>query len=360
MTTKPSSTARGHFLLYGSYGYTGDLIARMSVERGMRPTLAGRDSEKLRLQALSLGLDHRPFSLENPRQIDEVLQDYPVVLHCAGPFAHTAKPMAESCIRTGAHYLDVTGEIIVFEALAAMDKQAREAGVMLLPGIGFDVVPTDCLALHLKNHLPTATHLTLAYLVLRSSVSRGTATTSVENIHKGSAVRRDGKIVPVPAGWKTRKIDFGRGPKKSVLIPWGDVSTAWYSTGIPNVEVYSGSHTPLRPIMILSRYIGGLLGSKPVQNFLKARVRALPPGPTPKQLANGKSIIWGEVTDPDGNRFVSRQYGPEGYRTTALTALAAVEKILDGNAPPGFQTPSKAYGADFILEIEGMTREDLA
>ena len=347
------------FLLYGSYGYTGSLIAQMAVERGLRPTLAGRDVEKLRLQALSLGLDRRAFSLDDPEEIQNVLRDYPLVLHCAGPFEHTAGPMVTACLQTGTHYLDITGEIAVFEKLAALDQAARTAGIMLLPGIGFDVVPTDCLAAHLKQRLPTADHLTLAYRVIRSRVSRGTATTSIENIGRGGAVRQNGRIVRVPAAWRVRAFDFGRGPRKAVLIPWGDVSTAWYSTGIPNIEVYSASHMPLRPVLVLSRYLGRLLAAKPAQKLLKAWVRRLPPGPTPEQLATGRSIIVGEVTDPAGNRCLSRLYGPEGYRTTALTSLAAVEKILNGHAPAGFQTPATAFGADFILEIEGTRREDV-
>ncbi|CAM4496393.1 MAG: hypothetical protein LEGION0403_FIIPPAGN_01689 [Legionella sp.] len=40
---------------------------------------------------------------------------------------------------------------------------------------------------------------------------------------------------------KTRFIDFGKGEKLATTIPWGDVSTAFYTTGIPNIEVYTHS-----------------------------------------------------------------------------------------------------------------------
>ena len=142
---------RADFLLYGSYGYTGRLIADRALEQGLRPLLAGRDVAALAAQAAELGLEFRAFSLDDTAALDAAVRAVPVVLHAAGPFAHTAAPMAQACIRAGVHYLDITGEIAVFEAMAALDGAARASGVMLMPGAGFDVVPTDCLAAHLAR-----------------------------------------------------------------------------------------------------------------------------------------------------------------------------------------------------------------
>jgi short subunit dehydrogenase-like uncharacterized protein len=346
------------YLIYGANGYTGELIAREAVRRGQRPVLAGRNAEAVRALGTELGLDHRAFSLDVARAADEALSGMKAVLHCAGPFVRTSTPMADACLRTKAHYLDVTGEIDVFERLAARHAEAAAAGVMLLPGVGFDVVPSDCLAAHLKRRLPSATRLVLAIHSV-GGLSRGTATTMVENLHRGGLIRRDGVLTPVPAGWKTRKIDFGRGPRTVVSIPWGDVSTAYYSTEIPNIEVYTTATWPLRLAMKASRLLRPLLASPAVQSFLMRRVRAGAPGPTAEQRARGRTVLWGEVTDKAGGRAVSRLHGPEGYTFTTLTALAAVEKVLSGSAPPGFQTPAKAYGPDFVLGIEGVKREDL-
>jgi hypothetical protein len=119
--------------------------------------------------------------------------------------------MAEACLRQGAHYLDVTGEAVVFEALRARDAAARAAGVMLLPGAGFDVVPSDCLAAALAARLPDATRLDLAFLAL-GGVSRGTALTALEHLPVGRAwCARGGRLVPPPRGARTRDVDFGRG-----------------------------------------------------------------------------------------------------------------------------------------------------
>jgi short subunit dehydrogenase-like uncharacterized protein len=347
-----------NFLLYGANGYTGQLVARLAVERGLRPVLAGRDREKIRAQATELGFEHRAFDLNDSAALDAALDEVGAVLHCAGPFSRTSAAVAEGCLRTRTHYLDITGEIAVFESLAARDAQARAAGVTLLPGVGFDVVPSDCLAAHLKRRLPTATRLALA---IRGTgrVSRGTATTMVENIHRGGLVRRGGKFVPVPAAWRTRMIDFGRGPVKCTTIPWGDVSTAYHSTGIPDVEVYAALPTSARVAMIVSRPFKNLLATDAAQRFLKKRINAQPPGPSDEERARGHSYVWGEASDDAGNKKTSRLRGPEGYTLTAMTALASVLRVLQGHAPTGFQTPSKAFGPDFILEVEGVTREDL-
>jgi short subunit dehydrogenase-like uncharacterized protein len=348
------------FLLYGANGYTGELIARMAVEqqRGLRPLLAGRDPARIEPLASALGLEYRSFALDDTPAIDAALRSTSVVLHCAGPFSHTSRPMADACLRTGTHYLDITGEIAVFESLAARRAEAEARGVMLLPGVGFDVVPSDCLAAHLKRRLPSATALALAIQGL-GRISHGTATTMVENINRGGLVRRAGRLTPVPAAWKTREVDFGSGPTNATTIPWGDVATAFYSTGIPDIEVLAAIPASMRMMMKASRPLGPLLASAPVQRFLKKRIKAQPAGPSRAERARGASFVWGQVSDGEGRKKVSRLRGPEGYTLTALTALAVVERVLAGMAPAGFQTPSLAYGADFILGIEGVTREDL-
>ena len=346
------------FLLYGSYGYTGNLIARLAVQRGLRPILAGRDPQKVAQLATELGLEHVAFSLDDTAALDRTLHQAAVVLHCAGPFSHTSRPMADACLRTGTSYLDITGEIAVFEALARRDAAAKAAGVMLLPGAGFDVVPSDCLAAHLKRRLPSATHLALGIRGLGGGPSRGTATTMIEGLGQTGLVRRNGKLTSIPMGSLTRQIDFGRGPVASVAIPWGDVSTAFFSTGIPNIEVYFAYPASMRRALSGMHYARRLLGLAPVQGLLKRALRTRPPGPSDEQRAKGKSLLWGEVVDAAGQRRVSRLRTPDGYTLTALTAVAIVEKVLAGQLTPGFQTPSLAYGPDLIMEIEGVERED--
>jgi short subunit dehydrogenase-like uncharacterized protein len=342
-----------NFLIYGANGYTGELILRYAVERGLKPLIAGRNAEKIESLAQRFGVDFRVFSLEETSKLDEALNNVDFVIHCAGPFSLTSQPVVEACLRTRKHYTDITGEIGVFEAMARLDARAKEAGIMIMPGVGFDVVPSDCLALHLKNRLPSATELTLAFFGI-GKISHGTQATMTLNAGNGGAIRKNGEITSVPAAWKTREIDFGEVKKTGVTIPWGDVSTAFYSTGIPNIEVYTIAPESALKLMKMSRYLGWLLRAKFVQSLLQKQIS--PGGPSDDERAKGKTLLWGEARDERGNRVEARMAAPEGYTTTVLTALKIAEKILAGNFCAGFQTPAKCYGADLILEIEGVKR----
>lgn len=353
----PKTFGMARFLIYGANGYTGNLITREAIARGHRPLLAGRNADSLAPLARELGLEHRVFNLDHAEAVDAGLTGVAAVLHCAGPFAHTFRPMADACLRGGCHYLDITGEAAVFESLAQDDAQARAAGIMLMPGVGFDVVPSDCLAAHLKRRLPSATRLALGFQTF-GRPSRGTATTIIENLGGAGLIRRGGVLSPVPPAWKTRVIDFGAGPVPAITIPWGDLVTAWHSTGIPDIEVYMAATWGMRVAARLSRFVGGLLRSGPVQRFLRRKVRAGPPGPTEEERQRGQSLLWGEVVDAAGRKAVSRLSGPEAYTLTARAALAVVERVLAGDAPAGFQTPARAYGPDFVLGLEGVRRED--
>lgn len=344
------------FLLYGATGFVGEAIARLAVQTGLRPILAGRNAPPIAALANELGLEHRVFDLD--ANAGQFLNGVTVVLHCAGPYIHTFEPMVEACLQAGAHYLDLTGEIPVYEGVAAKDDAAKRRGVMLLPGTGFDVVPTDCLALHLKQRLPTATHLTLAFRTEGpGGLPPGTQRTMIELIPYGNRVRRGGQLVVPERGVKTREIDFGQGPITATRLTWGDVFMAYHSTGIPNIEDYVVLPESTRRQLAKMDYLRPLFRIPLLRNLLKRGVR---PGPSAEKRARTVTHVWGEVTDKQGRRATSRLHGPEaGVVWTGRAALAAVRKVLSGNAPHGFQTPARAYGADFVLECEGVTREDV-
>lgn len=345
-------------LIYGSYGYTAELIIGLALAEGAAPILAGRSEEKLAALAKLHKLPMRAFALDDPDIVAKNLAGVAVVLNCAGPFSRTAKAMAEGCIAAGVHYLDITGEIDVFEALALLGPRARKAGVMLMPGTGFDVVPSDCLAAHLKRRMPDATALTLAFQAI-GQPSHGTATTMVENVHRGGMIRRDGKLIPVPSASSFREIDFGKGPVTTMCIPWGDVSTAWVSTAIPNIEVFMAAPAALRWMTKASRYMGGVMGSNFVQGLLKKQIDAGPAGPSAEQRQRGASHLWGQVRNAAGQTATSRLDTAEGYALTALTAWDIAKRAANGAAQPGYRTPSLVFGADYILNFAGTTRIDL-
>lgn len=349
----------GRFLIYGANGYTGRLIAELAAARGLHPVLAGRDPVEIPDLGDELGLESEVFKLETQPIVEERLRDFDLVLHCAGPFLHTYRPVSKACLATGTHYLDITGEAAVFESLHRADHEAKEKGVLLMPGVGFDVVPSDCLARHLADRLPDADHLVLAIRAL-GRMSQGTAVTMLENLPRGGLIRKDGKLTAVPAAWKERDFDFGSGPVTAVTIPWGDLSTAYFNTGIPNIETYMALPSSRRLAMKVGRYLSPLLGTRPIQAFFKGRIRKGAAGPTAEQRARGKSIVWGEVSAPDGRRASARLETPDGYSFTAHAALAVVEHVLGAEeVPVGFQTPGRALGADFVLGLEGVERFDL-
>jgi short subunit dehydrogenase-like uncharacterized protein len=268
--------------------------------------------------------------------------------------------MAEACLATGRHYLDISGEIPGFEALAKLDQVSRRAGVMLLPGVGFDVVPTDCLAAHLKNRMPDATHLRLYLCGTGTRPSRGTARSAIENLHRGGMIRQNGQLVPVPPAWQVRQVDFGRGAVKAVSIGWGDVATAYHSTGIPNIETYFAFAPAAIHFMRLMREASALIYSRPARALLKLALPLMRNGPTREQRRNGFSLILGEVSNQAGGSLTSKLKTPEGYTLTALASVEIMQRILAGDFKLGFQTPSRVFGPDFILQFYRVERQDLS
>ncbi len=346
------------FLLYGATGFVGEAIARRAVAGGLRPVVAGRDSIRVATLAEELGVEHRAFALDDREAMDAALAEVPAVLHCAGPYIHTAAAMVDGCLRTGTHYLDITGELPVYAHIAKRDGEARNREVMLLPGAGFDVVPTDCLALHLKQRLPSATHLTLAYHSAGpAAMPPGTVKTMLELVPQGDSVRVDGALVTPPRGVKTKQIDFGKGPRTATRLTWGDVFMAHRSTNIPNIEDYVVLAPEMRGPLAMLGYVRPLFKIPAVRNLVRRRLKG---GSTIEERAQTQVSVWGEVVDSEGGRAVSRLHGPEaGVEWTSRAALSAVRRVLEGDAMPGFQTPATAYGADFVLQCEGVVREDV-
>jgi short subunit dehydrogenase-like uncharacterized protein len=350
------------WLIYGANGYTGELVARQAVDRGLQPVLAGRDADAVARLAGELGLEHRAFPLTDPGSTRHGLADMAAVVHCAGPFIETSRPMVAACLDTATHYLDITGEIPVFEAVLGRDEAARRAGVVLLPGVGFDVVPTDCTAARLARALPGANDLELAFVSDGGELSRGTTRTMIKSLPHLGAVRRGGRIVPVPAAWEAKEIDIplpdGRTLRRWVMsVPWGDVSTAFHTTGIPDVRLYTG--TPPKAIRRLRRLrpLLPLLGWAPVKGLLLRLVErrfARRRGPDAEARERGRVYVWGRAADADGRTATATLVTPEGYAFTARSAVECLTRVLAGDAEPGARTPAGAFGPELVEAIDGV------
>ncbi len=349
-----TANASPDWVLYGAYGYTGRLIVAEALRLGMRPLLAGRNAAALQALAAETGLPYQVARLDRPEELDALLQGKRLVLHVAGPFEHTGPPMWEACLRQGVHYLDITGEIPVFEALARMDDRARQAGVALLPGVGFDVVPSDGLAAHLKARLPTATHLELVICTRRARTSRGTLRTMLWNLHRPSAIRREGRIVDIEPGDRARRLRWNGWERTVYRVRWGDVSTAYHTTGIPNIQVYMCLPPALARWMPLWKRMVWLLRKDGVRRLLMALTRFLPPGPSEAERERGCAYFQGRAWDDRGREVCARLETPEGYTLTARAAVRAVARLLAEPPPPGFWTPGRLFGPDFVLGIAGV------
>lgn len=341
------------WMIYGATGYTGKLIVEEAIKRGLTPILAGRNATKLQALATNSSLEYRQFDLSKRVHISEQLNDIDIVLHCAGPFSATARPMMAACLDSKTHYLDITGEIDIFQHAKQLDKSALKSGVILCPGVGFDVIPTDCLAATLKSALPNATSLWLGFST-RSGLSPGTAKTSVEGLAAGGKIRCKGKIKQVPLAYKERQIDFGEGLQNTVSIPWGDIATAYYSTGIPNIEVYIPM--PKNKVKKFRRLnkVRSILAWKWVQGLLKKQIEKKVRGPQLEKRERSPSLIWGEVINQQGEIKTARLTTANGYTLTAMGSLGIVEYLLTTDeVVAGYKTASILMGADYVCTLPG-------
>ncbi len=354
-------------LIYGATGYTGKLLARRAVERGLAPIIAGRHGQKVKALASALGAEARAFPLDDVAALSEGLRDVRCVLHAAGPYSATARPMLDACLERGAHYLDVTGDVSIFELAESLDARARAAGVMLLPGVGFDVVPSDCLAVHVASRVARPRRLRIGLGHAGGTATRGSLKSGVELLSQGLIVRRDGVLTRLSAGSLTHRFDFGRGSVACVAISMGDVVTAWHSTGIPNIEVYAGqvaeaehrqTRSGLGAMMTAARVAGPLLAMRPVQSFLKRRIDRMPEGPTDEEREAGRAHVVVEVEAESGEIARSRLETPSGYQMTMLTGVEIAHRVQAGDTREGYQSPASAYGPDLVLGLESR-REDL-
>jgi len=347
------------FLLYGANGYTGRLIAGLAASYGLVPVLAGRKKKPIEDLAKELDLDYRVFSLKDARSLENALLEVPLVLHAAGPFQFTSRFMIEACLVTNTHYLDITGEISVFEQAKKYNDKAKAAGLMIMPGVGFDVVPTDCMAKYLKEKLPDANQLKLAFASIGGAYSHGTAMTMAEGLGEGSAARINGKITPQPLGKKGMWLDFGLKKMFVMTIPWGDISTAYFTTGIPNIETYTAASPKTFKYLKWQKLYNWILRTSFAKNYVKNKINQKPAGPSEEMRAKAKSLIWGEVANEAGVKISARMVCAEGYTLTAMSSLLICKKVLSDQFEIGYQTPASVYGADLILEVPGTTREDI-
>lgn len=352
--TGGSSRVIDVWILYGANGYTGTLTAELARSRGLAPVLAGRSASKLEPLAERLGLEMRVFDLDDRERLQRELRGVEAVLHMAGPFAETSAPLVDACLRTRCHYLDITGEFSVFEAIWPHHDEAVRAGIVLMPGVGFDVVPTDCLAALLQRALPDATELELAFATLGTRPSPGTVNTWVDALGRSSLARVRGEIVREPLGARTRRIPFPTRTMHAMAVPLGDLSSAFRSTGIPSITTYLAlpklALAGLQSLGSLRR----LFASPRVGRRLKRWVPRAVAGPDAGERSRSRAELWGEARNAAGQRVRLTLTTGDPYALTADAALRCLARVLEGRVTPGASSPAQALGGDFIAECDGV------
>jgi short subunit dehydrogenase-like uncharacterized protein len=318
------------WMLYGAVGYTGTLIAQHAHVRGHRPLLAGRNQSALAALAGRLDLPHRAVRLDDPAALSAALAEVDLVLNAAGPFLHTAAPLATACLAAGVHYLDIGNELQVFAALYDLDQRARQAGVAVIPGTGFGVVATNCLARYVSDAVGGAQTLEVAARAATAQPGPGIAASVRENLPYGGWTRRTGRLHPQPLGSGITTVAFPDGPCHVMPFPTGDLEAAFLATGAADITAYS-------PVPADSAAAGP---------------QALPG----TGAAVWRSFGWARATGPDGVAQAVLETG-ESYAFTAAASIRAVEETLT-RSPRGALSPATAFGSDFTATIPVTTRTD--
>lgn len=353
------------WMIYGATGYTGVLVAEEAVRRGHKPLLAGRSKSKLEALAGRLGLEFVAVDLSDRAGLAQAVERVKLVYHAAGPFTYTSAPMLAACLSSGAHYLDITGEMQVYQQVYRQHEAAQAKGITLISGAGFDVTPSDCLIQYVAEQLPDASHLVVALDMLGTSASlagntsAGTAKSQLEIVAAtGNLERRDGQLVSIPLGAEARTIRFADGERWATSVPLSDLEAGYRTTNIPNITAYlSFPPSVIRLMRVGGGVLQGLLKVGAVRRFASSVIDRTIGGPSELHREQGHSSIYVQVRNTKGETREAWMQTAEGYQFTMLCAPLVVERVLSDSLR-GALSPAQAFGADFPLAVAGTKRWD--
>lgn len=344
------------WMLYGATGYTGTLIAEEAVRRGHRPILAGRNAEKLRFLAERLQLEWAAFSLEDESALLRATESVDLMLHAAGPFAETCAPIMDACLAGKTHYLDISNEISVLQAAQARHYLAEKMGVSVIPGVGFGTLASNCLVSHVCDKISDPVLLEIVISPYVAQRSAGASKSTLETIARGGYVRRNGILAAIPFGSGAKRIRFADGEHDVLPVPTGDLEAAYMATGIADISVYMPF--PLNPTLacFVLPIVQKLLSWDALRQQAARRIERRQASHTKKPVDTSQhSWLWACATDRHGNVAEARLEAGEGYNFTASASIHAVEWVLCHH-PVGANAPAAVFGADFVLQVDGVRR----
>jgi short subunit dehydrogenase-like uncharacterized protein len=312
------------WMLYGAAGYTGSLIAQYACEVGHRPLLAGRREPALKALALRLDLPYRILALDDPVTLGEGLSGVELVLNAAGPFLHTAAPLAEACLNSGTHYLDISNELQVFRTLYDLNQRAEQAAITVMPGVGFGVVATNCLARSVSDAVGGAETLEVVARVASAEPGPGVAATRSANIPFGGWIRQGGQLLPQELGLGITTLAFPDGDYPIMPVPTGDLEAAFQATGAADIIAYS--------VLLETHHTPEIPGTQ-----------------------THRSFGWARAVGVDGTSSEAWLETGESYHYTAMIAVRSVEQTLERTLGGAF-SPAAAFGPEFAFSVDGTSK----
>lgn len=335
---------KNKILIYGALGYTGNLFVTRALDKEL-PMVLGARKEKVREIAEAIGSEYRIFEIKNTADILPFLSDVFLVVNFANIQFSLNKALIEACIQSGTHYIDLGSEYYDISEVHKYHEASIASGSMLMPGYGFNLVPTDIAADIAHQFLPDANELIFGFAAIGES-SRGTVKSVLRDATRKGFFRKDGKLQAIAPA--VEEIQFAADGRQYTLVNnplMGEVITAWEGTKIPSIKTYS--YFP----WILVQFMKGRLNW--LRKFLlKYAGLFFPAGPTEKQLRSGYSYSWVEAKNADKKVLITIK-GPEAYLFTVQIIQQLIRQLVKGKVSSGFIRPA-FFGRELIESVEGV------
>lgn len=319
-------------VVYGASGHTGSFVVDELCRRGIVPIAAGRNADRLDTYGYTRrGIAIAEASIDDAASMRRAFTGAAVVVNSAGPFLDTAAAVLEVAIEVGAHYVDITAEQTSVQAtFAQFEHAALQAGVTVVPAMGFFGGLADLLATAASEDLPVIDHIDVAVFLDSWHPTAGTRRTGERNTMPRLIVT-DGRLVPL--GYPPPKRQW------AFPAPVGDVDV----TAVPLSEVPIIAHH-LRPANLVA--------------FLNDdSLRDLTDPDTPQPIAVdalGRStqrfVMDVHVTAGTLKRRAVAS-GRDIYAITAPLVAEATQRLLDGRSSAGVLAPGELLPAAATLDV---------
>lgn len=359
----------GPIVLYGATGFTGGLVAAELARAGVEFILAGRNPKKLAAVAAGLKAETgtgtesgvttepeiRAVGIEDRRGLRDLFDGCAAVISCAGPFSLHGEPVLAAAVEAGSHYLDTTGEQpFMLTAFEGYGRRAREAGVAVIPAMGYDYVPADLLVARVAAGLNEVDHVRIAYHS-PFQPSRGTVRTSLEMFKGGDLQWRDGNLRPAPQSVRRSDFDFGPdlGRKKMMRFPSGEHVTVPRHLKVRSIETSMSADsvlpTRVAGLMPLLARPTGLAMRTPIRGLVNRAVRLMPEGPDSAGRLSTRFAIGCEITASNETRR-GQVTGTDVYGLTAAMVVKGALAAANGEIrATGALAPAEAFDPDSFL-----------